>query len=322
MNNKKKKIIAIVVPIVLILLIVLAIVLVVVLPKKDNSPAHTDADHTFKYVSKDANYHVAICEGCNYSLTKTHSFKYVNKDATNHTVACDECDYEETKAHTIVFEDFNATNHKVACELCDHNDTKSHTWSNEQASTCSDCGHFRTIVGEVNTPSFVKISSSKTNLKAGDVFTLTVEIESDMPADCIWHSVDLTITPLTEQNKVNTEYASYFECIKFEHNADENYFEISTVGKFDNPDPKYCGMHIGISNVSFDPEHTKADKSFVFTIELKVKEDAPDLSTFSFGVMPTKANYLRYRQDKKNILHSVDGNDVTINTIPLSVKSK
>lgn len=181
-----------------------------------------------------------------------------------------------------------------------------------------------------STPSGVKVSADKTELTAGDTFTVKLEISANMPG-YNWHSVSLLFTALSDDDTFDNTVTDYFEYVS--HTCDTTYYRDSSAW---NP-PIGKGMLVSLSNMNIKSEQTLATQKLFFEFTLKVKEDAPALQTFHFGVAPIKAFFLRYRNvaDAVNVIHRADnvivvnnkedeeaGNALTINKIALSIKAR
>ena len=240
--------------------------------------------------------------------------------------------------HSRVYSDYNDEQHKITCSKCtEYIEYQNHSYENDQATKCSLCEHTRvveTIKPEepkypYTTPSGVKIAVDKQNLTAGDIFTLTVEIQANMPG-YIWHSVSFTICALDSNNKLDTDINSNFEFLSMSTNLDENYYMVRKTSNFANPDPLKCGAFVSFNNLfgagkADYADKTSATEKIVLTFQIKVKDDATDIPTFNFGAMSIKGNYVNVvkpgTMEKVSCLFN-NADKVTKNSIPLTISAK
>ena len=225
------------------------------------------------------------------------------------------------------YEDETDTQHRVICEECDYIELKDHEYANDQVATCKDCHHIRTVdyPGELTTPTGVKISSDKTDLKAGDTFTLTVEISSTR-VNAVWVALDVTFSPLNEEGKKpSLDISPYFEVVSRTTNIDQ-YIEKSSVDDIsvdhfsDGKDWEAIGnvgYQLSLSFIPTDPKieapNIPTTQSITVTLVIKVKEDTPDVSTFAFGVAALPGNLVQCDDDEYTYTDCFDQSTAKLN---------
>lgn len=240
--------------------------------------------------------------------------------------------------HSYVYTKVDDDNHKKTCSGCTEVDeTEKHSYDNEQDTTCNNCDYVRELAGSESKPTVAKISIDKPNLVAGDTFTLTLEVETSRE-DYNWSSISLDISPLLDAVTVDAEIAKNFELVStstmfgtaklnprswINNNCDLFNSEIGT-GSF----------RVSLAYVGTTP--VKTSKNLIVTAQIKVKETAPTISTFDFGVALTKHNVIGYESEGVMYYDYADGSTqinredpttssdtgLSINKIALSITAK
>lgn len=205
--------------------------------------------------------------------------------------------------HSYVYTKVDDDNHKKSCSGCTEVDvTEAHSYDDDQDTTCNYCDYVRTIEsGEYpyTTPSGIKISADKTALKAGDTFIVTFEIEAKNK-DLYWSAIDLKFCPLNaEGTSADADICSYFEKV-------ESY---GTEGMVTSLDDKANDVMLicvddfqenrkGIRvSIAFIGEPVSTSEKITVSMQMKIKDNAPDISSFDFGVAPKIYSYICYSDE-------------------------
>lgn len=236
---------------------------------------------------------------------------------------------EPHTTHVYVYADESDTQHRKTCSGCSEvNVLEDHTFENEQATACTNCGHIRQVsTYPYSTPTGVKLSVDKTELTAGDEFTLTIEIEV-RDKDYYWDTIQLRCCPLNDAGtSASTQICQYFEIVNSYGNEgmitslDEQFPNDVYKLCVDDFDGNYKGVCTGLSFVGDD---IQAIHKIIITVRLKIKDDAPDTQTFDFGVAQKKYNYVAIKKDGNNKKYKADDEviSITVNKISMSIKAK
>lgn len=143
-----------------------------------------------------------------------------------------------------------------------------------------------------DTPSAIILSADKTELTAGDTFTLTVEIATNR-TDLYWQAIDVVIGPMSNETTFSTDIASNFELVKYSVNdgfKGRDWIDSSS-------DQFNEGLFIGcfrfsVAYIGSTPPLTT--QKLVLTAQIKVKDTATAVDSFSFGFIQTDNNMLYY----------------------------
>ena len=277
MEKKTKKVLAVVLAIVAILLIALIVLLVVLLPKRNNTPKHTE--------------------------------------------------------HTYVYTSVNDSQHKKTCSDCTKIDElEDHTFDGVMDKSCNVCTYTREAPA-----SLVKLSADKTELTAGDTFTLTIEIESGR-TDSYLESISLYIGPMIDENTVSKSIAENFEVVNYQVKKLANRNEWYNTSK-DLFNSKYGTASFLISYSFIGDKPISSTEKIEITATIKVKETATAVDSFAFGVTNGLQNKLNYSStdyqmhyydyaagisevmEKTNRTDDVGNKGGQINTLTLSIKA-
>ena len=251
--------------------------------------------------------------------------------------------------HIYVYTDLtdNDVQHKKTCSGCaEVDELENHVWDNEQDTTCNLCLHTRTIEVPVpeNVASTVKLSVDKTELSAGDTFTLTVEI-STKRTDLTWFAISLDIGPLVDNASSSSEFAYSPDLAKnfeyIEHTTNLKYVKArwydNTCDLFNKPTaPNAAYFRISLAYVGGRNVAVDSSETIIVTATLKVKDTATFTGPINFGVRDSAANSVSfissayekvfdYANGTSTVDKGIESNDLEslyINKLYLNIKAK
>lgn len=138
------------------------------------------------------------------------------------------------------------------------------------------------------TPSAITLTSDKTELTAGDTFTISVEIFTDR-TDLYWQAIDVVIGPMTDETTVSTEISNKFELVDYTINdkfSSRSVWDNNTNDKF-NSTVDINGFRVSLAFIGTTP--VSSTEKLVVTATIKVKDNSTPVDSFLFGI--TKSNY-------------------------------
>lgn len=188
-----------------------------------------------------------------------------------------------------------------------------------------------------DTPSAITLSADKTELTAGDTFTLTVEIATNR-TDMYWQAVALVIGPMSDNTTVSTDIASNFELVSAKSYTLPDF--VKSTKWYDFSSDKFTstidtgGFKVNLATGSGD--YTKTTEKFVITVDIKVKDTATPVESFLFGITDANRNKISYRAEDGTIMvdqadgtslevgssNIVENCGITTQKITMSIKAK
>lgn len=184
-----------------------------------------------------------------------------------------------------------------------------------------------------STPSAIELTASKTELTAGDTFTLTVEVLTNR-TDMCWAAMDFVIGPMVDTTTTSADIATSFEVVTVDVDGEQipkidipNFND--ETGWVDNTTPLFdskngtAGIRVCLSFNAAKDKRMSTTEKFVLTAEIKVKETATYTGSFSFGITDTKNNLIAYFQDDSvKMVQDHAGKGITTQELTLSIKAK
>ncbi|MGN0823781.1 MAG: hypothetical protein ACI4MB_01790 [Candidatus Coproplasma sp.] len=276
--NKSKKVLIVVATAVLALLFTAMVLLLCLLPSKNDGPTNTGSDDTTQTPgdSSDANDDNS---GSDSSDT--------NGGSTN--TGSD--DTQQTPGDSTGGDDTPQT----------PGDSTDNSGSTDNPSDTDDPVDEFTFT----TPSAIKLSIDKTELTAGETFTLTVEIETKR-VDMYWEVIDMVIGPMTDNTTVSTDIAQDFELINYTINKKFKNGWVDNSSDLFSSNRGTGGFRISLVRTGANKVST--EEKFELTAQIKVKETAIANDAFLFGITESKFNVLNFtKQDNTIVCDYADG---------------
>jgi len=324
MDKKKKNVLTIIIAVAVIVLVTVVIMLVLLLPKKTEE---THTEHVYKYEEVDATNHKKTCTGCS-EIDELEPHEYTNDEDEE----CNLCGYER-HIHSFEYTPIDSVNHKKTCAGCSEIDeTLPHNFDKD-STFCSDCGY---VKFSYTAASGARITVDKSELNAGDTFTVKLELETKRD-DLFWEAIDVVIGPMDSNNQVSSELAKNFEMVEnkfpdnfnrrngWVNNSSDQFSSVNGTG----------GFRISLSYVGDRGKPVPSSEKFVFSITLKVKETATNIDSLTFGITETSNNLVQFATENYDaVMDFADGTSqnsagkqedlagLTVNSINLKIKSK
>lgn len=275
---------------IIILALLIGVVLLIVLLPKDKPDEGVCKDgHSYSYTDLDENNHKKSCSNCS-EVDETEAHVYDNDLDTT----CDLCNHVRVADHTYAYTILDETNHKKSCSTCSEVDeTEEHVYDDEQDTTCNLCGYERELGFTYKTPTGIKVAADKTELTAGDTFTLTVEIETTRK-DLYWQAIDFIIGPMADEESVSVDTAAYFELVDYSFSSNfsnsRNWYDCSS--DLFNSVNGTGGFRVSLAFTG--TTLLSATEKFVLTAQIKIKETAAATEQFLFGITETNVSMVSF----------------------------